>query len=135
MTSAIRAAFSVALHAKARTQFHASFFHHIGHLVAQQGLVGVRGVQARQLAHIAQNGVTLRHLYAIHVQNGYLAERHGLANLGKFVEGKAMVFKRNTANGQGQTDGFGTTAVKIEVREFELWHGVYTWGLKNAERA
>jgi hypothetical protein len=122
-TSATRAAF--ALHAEAGAQFDAGFFHHIRDLVAQQSLVGVGRVKSGQLARIAQDGIALCDLYAVHVQHRHLAKGHRLAHLGKFGEAKAVVFKRNATNGQGQADRLSAAAVKVEIGEFELGHGVY----------
>jgi hypothetical protein len=112
-------------HPKARTHLDAGFLHNIHDLVAQQRLKCIGRVQTCQFARVSKDRVALRHLNAIHLQGGYLAKGGGFAYRGEFRECKAVVFKLNAANVEGQAHGFGAAAVKIEIREFELGHGGY----------
>ena len=111
-----------ASHAERGAEFDVGFFHHIHHLVAQQGLVGIGGVQASELARVAVDGVALRNLHAVDVQRGHLAKRCGFAHSRKLGKAKALVFKRNAANGQGQARSLAAAAVDVEIGECELCH-------------
>lgn len=57
-----------------------------------------------------------------HFQRGHLSERCGLAELGKFGEGEAVVFKRNTADVQRQAHRLGAATVEVEIVQLE-------WGM------
>ena len=66
----------------------------------------------------------MRHLHAVNAHRGHLPEGGGFAELGKCWEAEAVVFERDTANGQCQPNRFGAATVKVEVVEFELGHVV-----------
>src|SRR6516162_7662159 len=94
----------------------------VHHLVAQQRLPVILGVQAGHLADIAIYAVRLRNDLAVDFKRGHRQERRLVAERRPILAHDALIFERDAADVQRQTRRLAAPAVEIEISQLQLCH-------------
>lgn len=93
-------------------------------LVYSKSLDGVRGIEARDLAHVSEDRHGLGVGLPIDFQEGHLAVQAFIAGfeLRPVCMLHSVVFKRNLSQAERVSGRFSGAAVEVKIVQFIFWH-------------